>query len=131
MSEIKTDNHFNDHVDGIEAFMTARESGKPVLLVLGANWCPDAVAFMEAVRSEEGQSFSQRVSMAVVGVGRHDHNQELVGLLGHDTLEGVPAVFLFDEDSALLNAGEVFRWRTAREETPTAIVKALSDYLDR
>ena len=124
-----SDTPFDDHVLGVDAFLKARDEGGSTVLILGANWCPDAKAFMAAINDEAAQALKKQAQFVAVGIGRHDHNQDLVNMLGYEKLEGVPAVFVFNAGSELVNTGEMFRWRTARDDDPETIRKAIAEYL--
>ena len=129
MDDQSLETPFDDHINGLEAFLKARDAGGHTVLVLGANWCPDAIAFMAAINDEAASVLRSNARFVIVGIGRHDHNQDLVSLLGYEKLEGVPAVFVFNTGSELVNTGEVFRWRTARDEDPETIRRVIADYL--
>ena len=129
MTDSQTDTPFDDDIHAVDALMTSRDKGGTTVLILGANWCPDARAFMAAINSVEGEALRKKADFVIAGIGRHDRNQDLVSMLGHDKLEGVPAVFVFNADSELVNTGEVFRWRTARDEDPADIRAGLAAYL--
>lgn len=108
------------------ALARSRETGEPLILVFGANWCPDAVAlarFLDAL----GDKLEGRAQVLLIDVGRHDRNQHLVRryALGRK-LEGVPAVLVLDAAGEVLNGDDVYRWRTARSSEP----RAVADWLD-
>lgn len=129
MSQTQDETPYDDYVNGLEEFLKARDAGGYTVLVLGANWCQDAKAFLTAINDAAASPLKDQARFVIVGIGRHEHNQDLVSLLGYEKLEGVPAVFVFNQDSELVNTGEVFRWRTARDEDPSDIRAGLASYL--
>ncbi|WP_270373689.1 MULTISPECIES: thioredoxin family protein [Marinicauda] len=109
----------------------AQDSGRALMLVFGANWCPDARAFagfLEEPAITEGPG--RRLEIVLVDVGRHDRHQQLVAAFGLDVpLEGVPAVLVLDAGGRPLDADNLYRWRTARSADPGAVAAWLETIL--
>ena len=107
------------------ALARLRESGEVLVLVLGANWCPDAVALARFLDALDG-----RAGVLLADVGRHDRNQDLVERYGlGPKLEGVPAVLVLNAHGEVLNRKDIYRWRTARSSDAGAVADWLDPYL--
>lgn len=114
------------------ALKDAAEAGEAVILVLGADWCPDARAFAGFLDAEEMQAaLAGRARVLRVDIGRHDRNQNLVRRFGLGRrLEGVPAVLVLDAGGGVVNPADVYRWRTARSADPAMVADWLSPLVD-
>lgn len=101
------------------------EAGRALVLVLGADWCPDARAFAHHLAALEPE-FAAHAEYLLVDIGRHDRNQHLVRRFGLGRkLEGVPAVLVLDASGEPVNGDDVYGWRTAR----SADIDSVRDWL--
>lgn len=122
------DTPFADRADGAPELNCALAESRATVLVFGADWCPDARAFAAFLAEPDLAARLEPCARTVlIDVGRHDRNQDLVRRLGLGAkLEGVPAVLVLDAEGTVLNAEDVYRWRTAR----SADAAAVSAWLD-
>ena len=116
-------------LDAAEA--QARATGKRVLAVFGADWCPDARRFASVLAAPALESFlTERFAPVLINVGRYDRNLDLAARYGLATIEGAPAVVVADADRRVINAGGVYDWRTARSRRPQEIADFLAVYAE-
>lgn len=105
---------YNEHADanatlqhGLDA---ARASGKDVLVVFGANWCPDCRELDKALHGHTASLIDARFVVVKIDVGNFDKNLDIVKRYGDPTGKGIPAaVVLSSEDKVLYatRAGEL------------------------
>lgn len=76
------------------ALAEARKANKRVLVVFGANWCPDCRAldreFHAGGRTE--QLVHERYEVVKIDVGRFDRNLDVAKLYGDPIKKGIPSV---------------------------------------
>ncbi|MFC7291539.1 thioredoxin family protein [Hirschia litorea] len=110
---------FNETEDGAAKLETARQNSLsrnvPLLILFGANWCPDA-RLMSATLSHTDIHALLGLNFEIVqiDVGRYDRNQSLHAALGFDVLEGLPTIIVLSPGNEILNKNNVFAWRDAR-----------------
>ena len=117
-------------VHNLDSWVQARQasvlSGRPTLVICGANWCGDARMLATMIAHDKiAQELSNRFEIALVDVGDYDRAQGVHAHYGYEVLEGLPAVFVVSPTGELLNKDSVFSWRNARERH----VGELADWL--
>ena len=78
------------------AVSAAHKDHKPVLLVFGANWCPDCRALDQALHGSSGSLIQGRFHVVKINVGNFDTNLDLSHRYGDPIQKGIPAVVLVD-----------------------------------
>jgi len=109
------------------AIARARQSGKRVLIDLGANWCADCRILSGFMELPEMRAFlAAHYEIVDVDVGRFNRNLQIparYGLIGR--LVAVPAILVVTTDGRLVNEGHVLAIEDARHMSP----QALADWL--
>ena len=93
-----------------QALAMARDLHKQVLLVFGANWCPDCRDFDKALHGRSAALIGERYVLVKVDVGNWDRNQRLVKQYGDPIAKGIPAAVVLDGNGTVLystRAGEL------------------------
>jgi len=104
----------NAMADIDEALAAAAHSGKPVLLVLGANWCHDSRGLAAKFQEPDlAQIITDGYELVWVDVGRRDRNLDVAARFGVFDLLGTPTILIVSPAGELLNADSVHDWRTA------------------
>lgn len=82
------------HRDLQRALVKARQSGKRVLVVFGANWCPDCRALDRELHGvgRTAALVRSRYEVVKVDVGRFDRNLDFAKLYGDPIGNGIPSV---------------------------------------
>jgi protein disulfide-isomerase len=97
------------------ALVEASKTQKNVILVFGANWCPDCRALDAQMHKEElAALIATNYEVVKVDIGRHDKNQDL-GEKYHVPLQhGIPALAVLDPAGNLLYAMDQGQFADAR-----------------
>lgn len=104
----------------------ARQSGKPLLLVFGANWCASCRLLAGVLALPEMRSWVPRhFELVDIDIGQFSKNVELGSLYGVPRIRAVPTVLVIDAKSGTLrNRGR----ETELAELPTR-PQAAADWL--
>ena len=113
------------------ALARANISRKPVLLVMGANWCHDSRALagwleqprFAALMEERFELVFVNVGMPQTGDG---HNLAIARRFGIDELPGTPNVLVIDPGGTLLNRETATTWRNAASRSEEEIYEELA-----
>lgn len=101
------------------ALLTARSSDKNVLLVFGANWCPDCRELDKALRGKSAQQIDEKFVVVKIDVGHFDKNIALAKSYGNPIRKGIPAAVILTADNKILystKAGELADARRMGEQ---------------
>ncbi len=112
------------------ALASAGESGKRVLLVLGANWCHDSRALAGWLATERFAALiDARYVLVFVNVGMPQsgdgHNLEIARRFGIEELPGTPNLLVLTADGEPVNAATATAWRNAASREEDAIYEEL------
>jgi hypothetical protein len=101
------------------ALAQAREEGKLALIVMGASWCHDSMAFADHARDPAVTPvIDAKYILRYLDVGYLEHGQEVIRRFGMPVIYGTPTVLVIDPESEqLLNRETMFRWRDAAAMT--------------
>jgi protein disulfide-isomerase len=89
-------------LDVQHAIEDAKADHKQVLLVFGANWCPDCRALDKAMHGSSQSLLADRFEIVKIDVGNFDKNLKLSQHYGNPIAKGIPAVVVVDADDHLL-----------------------------
>lgn len=102
-----------------QALGRAQQLHKPVLVIFGANWCPDCRALDTAVRhGRNAQLLAREFEVLKVDVGRFDRNLDIAAAYGNPIRKGIPAAVILSADNRVLyatRAGELADARRMNE----------------
>ena len=74
------------------AIAAAQSDHKQVLLVFGANWCPDCRALDQAMHGTSQHLIDSKFEVVKIDVGNFDKNLDLAQRYGNPIAKGIPAV---------------------------------------
>lgn len=81
------------------ALAQARHEHKQVLVLFGANWCPDCQKLsVDLAQPALASAVQARFVVTKVDVGHFDRNHALVAQFGNPTDKGIPAAVVVDPD---------------------------------
>lgn len=126
--------HASADVDA--ALARARQSGKRVLLVMGADWCSDSRALAGWLATDRfTQLIEREYELVLVDIGmprKADRpNLEIARRFGITELPGSPNVLVITSDGVLVNPTTATTWRNAESRTGDAIYAELATLADR
>jgi protein disulfide-isomerase len=97
------------------AIAEASRSGRRVVLVFGANWCPDCHALDAQMHKPELASIIEKNFLVVkIDMGRMDKNVDLARKYGVPIRRGIPAMAVLDPQGKLLYAQDQGQFSNAR-----------------
>jgi thioredoxin 1 len=101
------------------ALAQAHAAKKNVMLVFGANWCPDCRELDKALHGKSADQINSRFVVVKVDVGQFDKNLELAKAYGNPIKKGIPAAVILTADNKMLYAtkgGELANARRMGDE---------------
>ena len=114
------------------ALAEARKSGKRVLVVFGANWCPDCRKLDAEFHAggETEKLVRARYEVVKVDVGRFDRNLDFVKLYGEPIKKGIPSVVVVTPTNEVVyqtKAGELADARSMGSDGIHAFLREQAD----
>ncbi|WP_205679329.1 thioredoxin family protein [Brevundimonas lutea] len=118
------------------ALARAAQSGKRVLLVMGADWCHDSRALAGWLATDRFSDLIEREYELVfvdIGMPRGGDrpNLAIARRFGIAELPGSPNVLVLTSDGVLANAESATRWRDAASRTGDEIYEELAALADQ
>jgi protein disulfide-isomerase len=101
------------------ALHDAAAAKEPVLLIFGANWCPDCRALDHALKTGRNAELMSKFKVVKVDVGHFDHNVDVSTAYGNATKKGIPSAVIVSPDNKILfmtRAGELADARTMSDD---------------
>lgn len=96
------------------ALVRAQETGKRVILVMGANWCHDSRGLAGWFAQPRFAAMLQaRYELVYVDVGQRDRNIDIARRFGIEAIKGTPTVLVLSSSGDLLNRRSAPKWRNA------------------
>lgn len=93
-----------------------------MLLILGANWCPDCRALDAALNSgKSAELLAREFKVVKVDVGNFDHNLDIDAEYGHPIAKGIPAAVVLSPDNKVVYATRAGELADARRMSETGI----------
>ena len=111
------------------ALAAARADRNDVLLVFGANWCPDCRELDRALKGSSHALISGRFQVVKVDVGRFDKNLDLANQYGNPIKMGIPAVVVLTADNKIVYSSKGGELANARKMGDTGIYDFLSSHV--
>ncbi len=104
------------HADIKAALAEAKKTGKPTLLVFGANWCPDCRALDASLHSEKNAPLiNQHFQVVKIDVGDWDKNLDISDSYGKPIAKGIPAAVIVSPKGKVLYATKAGELADARK----------------
>lgn len=110
------------------ALLQARETGRDVMVVFGADWCDRCALLKRYMDESELQNrIKSQFIVLHVDVGYWDKNQRYEAQMGHPTREGLPAVVIADSSdkfTSIMTSEELVTFLPDRDQP-------IYDWMDR
>jgi thioredoxin len=114
------------------ALAEARSAHVPVLVVFGANWCPDCRVLDLAFKSGKSATLVERNFRVVkVDVGRFDHNLDVAAAYGVPVKKGIPTVAVLSPEGQVRYATQAGELADARRMGDEGIYRFFQDIAHR
>jgi protein disulfide-isomerase len=114
-----------------QALTQARAEHKPVLVVFGANWCPDCRHLDAVLHGPDASGIHDKYVLLKLSVGSFDRNLDVARQLDVPLSKGIPAIAVLDQDGKsqyITRAGEL---ADARSMGDVAVVGFIEQALTR
>jgi thioredoxin 1 len=128
-AELPYNESANAPADMQRALAAAQADGTEVLMVFGANWCPDCRELDRALNGSSHALIAGRFEVVKVDVGNFDKNLELANQYGNPIKMGIPAVVVLSADNKIVYSSKGGELANARKMGDTGIYDFLSSHL--
>jgi thioredoxin 1 len=115
------------------AMAQARKSGKRVLVVFGANWCPDCRVLDHEFHAggRTADLVASRYEVVKVDVGDFDRNLDFAKLYGEPVKHGIPSIVVVTPTNQVVYATKAGELADARSMGADGIYGFFKDKADR
>jgi thioredoxin 1 len=114
-----------------QGLKTAQAEHKDVLVIFGANWCPDCRELDQALHRSDSKLIDSHFVVVKIDIGNWDHNLELAKRYGNPISKGIPAAVVLSPKDELLYATKAGELANARRMSDQSIydffTKVISD----
>ncbi len=126
----------NAQADFAKARERSAASGRPLLAVLGANWCHDSQALAGWLDTPRFRDLvAENFELVFIDVGRpqarEGRNLDIARGFGIDDLASTPALLIVAPDGTLLNRDSATGWGNAASRSENAIYREIARYAQR
>jgi protein disulfide-isomerase len=128
-AELPYDEHANAAADLRRALVAAQSNRSDVLLVFGANWCPDCRELDKALNGSSRALIAGRFQVVKIDVGRFDKNLDVANQYGNPIQKGIPAVVVLSADNQIVYSSKAGELANARRMGQTGIYDFLSSHV--
>jgi thioredoxin 1 len=128
-AELPYNESANASADLQSALLAARADHNDVLLVFGANWCPDCRELDKALNGSSHALIAGHFQVVKVDVGRFDKNLDLANQYGNPIKMGIPAVVVLTADNKIVYSSKGGELANARKMGDTGIYDFLSSHV--
>jgi thioredoxin 1 len=111
------------------ALAAAQANRNDVLLVFGANWCPDCRELDKALNGSSHALIAGRFQVVKIDVGRFDKNLDVANQYGNPIRMGIPAVVILTADNHIVYSSKAGELANARKMGQTGIYDFLSSHV--
>jgi protein disulfide-isomerase len=125
-AEFPYDEKADAQVELRHALEVARSDHKNVLVVFGANWCPDCRELDKALHGSSQALIAARFDVVKVDVGNFNKNLDIAQRYGNPIKSGIPAVVVLSADEHVLYATRGGELANARRMGESGIYEFLS-----
>jgi thioredoxin 1 len=128
-AELPYDEGAHAAADLQRALAAARADRNDVLVVFGANWCPDCRELDKALNGKSHALIAGHFQLVKVDVGRFDKNLDLADRYGNPIKMGIPAVVVLSADDRIVYSSKGGELANARRMGDTGIYDFLASHV--
>jgi len=115
--------------DLAQGLARAKDTGRKVLLVFGANWCPDCRELDRAMHGKSAALIEEKFVVVKVDVGNFNRNMDLSAEYGTPTKKGIPAAVILAADNTVVYATRGGELSNARRMGDTGVHDFFADVI--
>lgn len=130
-ADLPYDESANAGADLQRALAAAQADRNDVLLVFGANWCPDCRELDKALNGNSHALIAGHFEVVKIDVGKFDKNINLANQYGNPIRMGIPAVVVLTADNRIVYSSKGGELANARKMGDTGIYDFLSRHVAR
>ncbi|MFT7653221.1 MAG: thioredoxin 1 [Candidatus Azotimanducaceae bacterium] len=124
----ESDSRYDPHADARQSFeqarLTAVQNERYLMVVFGADWCPDCLKLHDNLKSSEVSSYMrEHMDFITVDVGERDRNLALANELGVTIDRGIPVAVFFKPDGTPLGTTNDGQLEPSRHFTSRQILR--------
>ena len=101
-ADLPYDEGANAQAEINRALAQATATKRCVLLVFGANWCPDCRELDKALQGRSAAMIGSKFILVKVDVGQFDKHMDIAAAYGNPTKKGIPAAVVLSADNRIL-----------------------------
>jgi protein disulfide-isomerase len=128
-AELPYDEHADAQTQIQQALNQARSDHRDVLLVFGANWCPDCRELDKALHGSSQPLIGNRFEVVKIDIGNFDKNLDISNRYGNPIGKGIPAVVVLSASNEVLYSTKAGELANARHMGDSGIYDFLSHNL--
>ena len=128
-AELPYNESANAAADLQRALAAARADRNDVLVVFGANWCPDCRELDKALNGSSHALIAGHFQVVKIDVGRFDKNLELANQYGNPIRMGIPAVVVLSADNRIVYSSKGGELANARKMGDSGTYDFLSSHV--
>ncbi|MDB6062542.1 MAG: thioredoxin family protein [Verrucomicrobiaceae bacterium] len=122
------DENANAKADIQQTLLNAQTAKLPVLIIFGANWCPDCRALDASIKTEKNAELIAKTFRIVkVDIGNFDRNLDIAAAYGDPQKNGIPAAVIVSPNNDVLYTSRRGDISSARRMSDTAIYEYFRD----
>ena len=107
-----------------QALQEAKAEQQYLMVVFGADWCPDCRKLYENLHSPQTRDYMrEHMSVLTVDVGDKDKNLDLAQRLGVSIENGIPVAVFFDDEGKMIGATNEGQLEPSRYLTSAQILR--------
>jgi protein disulfide-isomerase len=128
-AELPYDESANAAADVQRALAAARADHHDVLVVFGANWCPDCRELDKALNGKSQALIAGHFQVVKVDVGRFDKNLDLADRYGNPIKMGIPALVVLSADDRIVYSSKGGELANARRMGDAGIYDFIASHV--
>ena len=123
------DEHANAKSVIEQAASEAKLQNKPMVIVFGANWCPDCRALSNNIDSgQDAAKMAKTFKLIKVNVGNFDKNISIANAYGNPIAGGIPGAAILTPDQKLIYVTQPGELSTALRASESGVYNLLSHH---
>lgn len=127
---------YRDSADSRQELTAAKQRAAAanhlVMVIFGANWCPDCVVLHRSLESGETEIYArQHFEFVAVNVGNFDKNLDLAKEFGVTLKKGIPAAVILAPDGTVVGMTNHGELEASRNYTPQQILGFMQDIVEK